>query len=902
MANNKEAQITFKANTSQFTQAIKQMNSTMSTLDKELSLVNTQMKGSGESVELLQKKHDLLSQKLEASGTKVENLKAKLDESKRVFGENSEEAQKLGNQLLTAQNQYARLENQIGQVDDRMEQLNQQAEQEQSALGQLKNTISEQENALKQLKTQYQNVALEQGQSSDEAQDLARQIQELSSELNDNKGKLKEVADAADDLGNNFDDADEEASGLKGVFEGLKSSIDPTIASSVALGEAIADLAKSAISFAIDKIKEFIDYLWELPEATEEYRQMMAKLEGSTEQAGYKVSDAKEQYKEFYSYLNDDMAANNCVTNLQKMGLSQEQLNQVSEASIAVWTAYGDSIPIEGLTESITETTQVGKVTGNLADALNWAGINEDEFNKKLAACNSEKERAKLITDTLNGAYGEGKQKYDELTEAQRENLKSQMEIKDTEADLAEAILPIQTGFTELKNTILEALTPAIEWVSGKVQELIDWFNGLSPATQEVIKTVGMVAGVVLTVIGVLTGLAVVIGAVSFALGLLNISLLPIIAIILAVIAVIALIVLAIKNWGNICDWLSEKWDQFKEWIGGVWDSIKQKCSEVWESIKEAISNAWEGIKTTVQNAINNVKTIITTVWNAIKSVTTTIWNAIKAVLTTVWNTIKTVVQNAINNVKSKITTVWNAIKSVTSSIWNSIKTTISNIWNNIKSTIQNAVNRVKSVVQTGFNAVKNNIINPLKSAYNTVKTTFSNIYNTIRNSINNAKQAVRNALNSIRNALSSFKPSWSIPKPKLPRVSIDIAYKQIGELKVPYPKFGISWNALGGIFTKPTLFATPNAGLQGVGEAGAEAILPLDSFYNHLDNKLESVVRASAIDYDMMTNSFISALSTLTVSMSAKEVGRLTSKYSEQETNFRDVRMKRFGGATDIE
>ena len=57
----------------------------------------------------------------------------------------------------------------------------------------------------------------------------------------------------------------------------------------------------------------------------------------------------------------------------------------------------------------------------------------------------------------------------------------------------------------------------------------------------------------------------------------------------------------------------------------------------------------------------------------------------------------------------------------------------------------------------------------------------------------------------------------------------------------MPIPTFSISWNALGGIFRKPTIFNTPN-GLQGVGEAGAEAILPLDSFYNHLDRKLDSI------------------------------------------------------------
>ena len=196
---------------------------------------------------------------------------------------------------------------------------------------------------------------------------------------------------------------------------------------------------------------------------------------------------------------------------------------------------------------------------------------------------------------------------------------------------------------------------------------------------------------------------------------------------------------------------------------------------------------------------------------------------------------------------------------------------------------------------------MKTNIINPIKSAYNTVKSTFSNIYNTMKNSINKAKNAVTSALSSIKGALSRFKPSWSIPKPKLPHISVSVGHKQVGELSIPYPQFSVSWNALGGIFTKPTIFSTPN-GLQGVGEAGAEAILPLSQFYNHLDDKLESIVRASAIDYDMMTNSFMSALNKLTLTMDAKEVGRLTSRYSEEEITSRNKRLGRFGGNTTID
>ena len=165
---------------------------------------------------------------------------------------------------------------------------------------------------------------------------------------------------------------------------------------------------------------------------------------------------------------------------------------------------------------------------------------------------------------------------------------------------------------------------------------------------------------------------------------------------------------------------------------------------------------------------------------------------------------------------------------------------------------------------------------------------------------INSAKEAVSSAINKIK-GLMNFK--WSIPKPSLPSFHASLKWSQqtVFGKTFRYPS-GISWNKLGGIFTQPTIFATPNAGLQGVGEAGAEAILPLNGFYKHLDDKLDRVVGQSAIDYDMMTNCFVTALESLTVSMSAKEVGRLTSKYTEQDITARTKRLNRLGGVTDIE
>lgn len=206
-------------------------------------------------------------------------------------------------------------------------------------------------------------------------------------------------------------------------------------------------------------------------EATREFNSLQGKLKGSTKQNGYKQEASNKNARDVFSYTGDEMAAVNVISNLQKMGLSQRQLDETVKSSIATWTAYGDSIPIEGLTESITETAQVSKVTGNLADALNWTAGAEDAFNKKLEATKTVQERAKLITDTLNSSYGKSKEAYDQANSAMIEYEKSVWDSQKAQAQLGMAMAPINAMINNAKTALLNGLMPVIQEITPKVLE-----------------------------------------------------------------------------------------------------------------------------------------------------------------------------------------------------------------------------------------------------------------------------------------------------------------------------------------------------------------------------------------------------------------------------------------------
>lgn len=256
---------------------------------------------------------------------------------------------------------------------------------------------------------------------------------------------------------------------VQGALKGVTSKVWKAIVTVKDKASSILNGIKTKLAVLAAGVTIAVKTVLDTTEATREFNSLQGKLKGSTKQNGYKQKDANKNAGQVYGYTGDDMMAVNVVSNLQKMGLSQSELDKTINASLAVWSAYGDSIPIESLTESITETAQVSKVTGNLADALNWAGISEDSFNKKLETCKTVSEKNKLITDTLNQAYGKSKEAYDQANSAMIEYEKSVWNSQKAQAQLGMAMAPINAMINNAKTALLNGLMPVIQEITPKV-------------------------------------------------------------------------------------------------------------------------------------------------------------------------------------------------------------------------------------------------------------------------------------------------------------------------------------------------------------------------------------------------------------------------------------------------
>ena len=597
--------------------------------------------------------------------------------------------------------------------------------------------------------------------------------------------KLKSgVQDAKKEVGN-FKQQVQEASknvdiNFKKVGEGIKNA-----AKKIAVGVAGAGTALLALGAS-----------------TKDYRAEQAKLNSAFETAGASADTAKQVYNDLYRVLGESDVSVEAANHLAQLTTSQKDLSEWTTICQGIYATFGDSLPIEGLTEAANETAKTASVTGSLADALNWAGISEDEFNAQLAACNSEAEREQLIRETLIGTYDEAAAAYEKNAAEVLKQNEAQAKLQDSLAKLGAVVAPIVTIFTQFATEALAVVVPYIQQLAEQYgPQLKEVLQGIG----EFIKPIGefLMAHLpaIATIAGIIMGIAAAYQVVSAALTVYNTiktayttittiataaqtafaaaniaALAPILAVVAAIAAVIAIIVVCIKHW-----------DKIKEAVSKAWDFIKEKT----KAAVDAVVNFFTGMKDSILNKVEEIK----------------------------------------NNVKEK----FEAIKNAISEKVQSAKEAVVNKFNEIKTGISQKIQSAKTAAVEGFSNMKSGVIEKVTGIVSGVKTKFGEIKSGITEKIEGARDAVKNAIEKIK---GFFDFKWELPKIKLPHFSISGKFS----LNPPQiPKFSVSWYKLGGVFDSPTLF--PYGGsIGGLGEDGAEAVVPLEKNTQWLDRIAEKL------------------------------------------------------------
>lgn len=535
---------------SEFNQSISKINQNLKEYGSELKAVSSEFDAQADSMESLTAKNKVLKKQYDEQLDKMKLL--------------SDQIKKQTDYLEAQAKEIQQLTNEYGENSSQVQKAEKAYANTESTISKLKTAFNE--------TTAYAN--------------------KLSSEISDNDSKLDDLAKSASDastqvekVGDSSEQTGEKLKKTKTDVQQLKDSFNMQEAA-----QQVSDFA----SGMVENIKGAV-------EESKEYLKIMGSLEVSSSHLNYTTNETKQTYKQLIGVLGDTQSAATTTANLQAIGLEQSQLTQITKGAIGAWARYGDSIPIDGLAESINETIKTGTVTGNFADMLNWAGTSEDEFNEKLEQCSDNSERAQLVLDEMaNQGLMKSADAWNENNKALVESNKAQDDYNEAMADFSKAVMPVFTEFTKALTTIIQIFSELPE-----------------PAQQMIAVLIGIIA-VLTTIAPLILAVGTACGWSAGGVGALVTAATPVIAIIVAIIAAIMAIIYVIQNWDEVLNFLTETWESVCNKVSELWEGFKKSWTDGFNNVKQKINDFFQNLGENFANGLNSFQNWISNMLSAI--------------------------------------------------------------------------------------------------------------------------------------------------------------------------------------------------------------------------------------------------------------------------------------------
>lgn len=407
----------------------------------------------------------------------------------------------------------------------------------------------------------------------------------------------------------------------QGLDQGSKSGADKAGANMESFGDkmngVLAGISVAAMAASIN----------ELVSVTNEFQEGMGKLSVAAQQNNVSTEAANGAYRNMVGVLGETDQSVEAVNHLFALcGENTKSLSDWTNIASGVYATFGDSLPLEGLTEAANETAKVGQVTGPLADAINWASqaavqqgvalsgnqaaidayslalaggaTQEDAFNAALAACGTEQERAQLITDTLSGVYADAGAQYQETNADVIAYRQGQSDLTQAMSDLGGAFTPVVNGLTDVATKLLSDVQPAVQW-------FVTNLPTIAPILAGIATTVALLAVVLNLSAIATTAQTVATSAAAAAQGLLN-AVMSANPIALIAVLIAGLVVAIVGLWNNS--------EEFRNFVTNAFKEIQN----VAQGVIDAIVNFFT---VTVPGAIEVIMLHFQILWNRIVGV-----------------------------------------------------------------------------------------------------------------------------------------------------------------------------------------------------------------------------------------------------------------------------------------
>lgn len=624
----------------EFRKAITQINQSVKTLGTEMAAVTSAYDKNDKSAANLTSQNEVLNKQIAVQKEKLKQVKDMLAASAKETGENSVQTQKWQAVVNTATADLNKMERQIRENNEALKNMD----------------------SLDDIFQDADNLADELGRMSDEAMKGGSSLNDLDSSA---KKPAKSISALTVAMGNLI------ASGIQKV-----GSI---------LGEAASAIAN------MDK-------------TTEEYRIAQGKLNTAFETSGKSAESAKETYTEFYKILGDTGTAAEASQLLAKLADDEEDLSEWTKIAAGVYGTFGDALPINGLIEAANETVKTGKVTGVLADALNWAGISEDAFNASLEATSDEGERNRMLMETLAGTY-------DEASSAFYRNNDAIVKSRENQAKLDEITGKLGETVSRVKNTLMEKFGPALADIGNKAAEFISNidFGAISDGIDSALAIIGPLWETIKA------GFETALAAASVFIE----SIQPLLGAIWE--GIKAGFETAYTAISAFMESIQPLIDSIANAFAAAWDAIKA----VWNLVEPYFSERWEQIKAVFSVVGDVLGKFFATAWENIKIE----WDTVVSYFSTIWDTIAGIFSVVESVLSGDFKGAWDAIKGVLSS-WEDF---FSGLWDNLCEIFANVGEFFLDIGKNIVEGIKNGIANAWTSFKNWVSNKFSGLVDGVK-------------------------------------------------------------------------------------------------------------------------------------------------------------------------
>ena len=293
--------------------------------------------------------------------------------------------------------------------------------------------------------------------------EIKASVQQAVDSINNVKKNLKGIGKEGGSSAKGIDKVTKSLDNVKKASNQAKQGVEKAMGG---IKKSVQSVLKTVASFALAAAS--------LSEGIE-FSKLQSKLDAAFQSAGSSAAQATKTFKELYRFLGDSDRAVETAQNLARITTNEKDLAEWTKILQGVYATMGDALPVETLAESVNETAQVAKVTGTLADALNWMGVSEDAVNSQLATMNTAQEREVYLRSLLNGLYSNAAAIYEQNSKAILDYNQAQANLKIQLADVAAKLLPLITAFSNVAAVVLGVLKPAIEVIVQVIATLCQW-------------------------------------------------------------------------------------------------------------------------------------------------------------------------------------------------------------------------------------------------------------------------------------------------------------------------------------------------------------------------------------------------------------------------------------------